>query len=42
VESTEISPGIIIDFDADNCIVGIELLNASAKLAADAIADAAE
>jgi uncharacterized protein YuzE len=42
VESTEISPGIIIDFDADNRIVGIELLNASAKLAADAIADAAE
>ncbi len=42
VDSTEIAPGIIVDFDADNRIVGIELLNAKAKLAADALIEAAE
>jgi len=42
VESAEVAPGVIIDFDAENRIVGIELLNAKAKLPADALADAAE
>jgi uncharacterized protein YuzE len=42
VESVEVSPDVVIDFDADNRIVGIELLNAKAKLAADAISNAAE
>ncbi|WP_299441909.1 DUF2283 domain-containing protein [uncultured Rhodospira sp.] len=36
-ESEEVSPGVVFDYDADNRIVGIELLNAKARLAADAL-----
>lgn len=31
VESEEIAPGIIYDFDQDNAVVGIEVLNLSHK-----------
>lgn len=37
VESEEVSPGVVFDYDADNRIVGIELLNAKTRLAADAL-----
>lgn len=42
VESAEVAPGVILDFDQDNRLVAIELLNAKAKLAADALSPAAE
>jgi uncharacterized protein YuzE len=31
VESEEIAPGIVYDFDKDNIVVGIEILNLSHK-----------
>jgi len=31
VESEEIAPGIVYDFDKDNAVVGIEVLNLSHK-----------
>ncbi len=37
VESEEVSPGVVLDFDEDNRIVGIELLNAKARLATDVL-----
>jgi len=40
VDSEEVSPGVVFDFDADSRIVGIELLNAKTRLAADALAAA--
>jgi uncharacterized protein YuzE len=42
VDSQEIAPDIILDFDADNRIVGIEVLNASTRMAIDALPVAAE
>jgi uncharacterized protein YuzE len=30
-ESDEASPGVILDFDADGRVVGMEILNASAR-----------
>jgi uncharacterized protein YuzE len=32
VESKEVSPGVVLDFDADGNIVGIDIDNASKKL----------
>mgnify|MGYP006285117257 CR=1 FL=1 len=32
VESTEVSPGIVLDYDADYNLVGIDIDNASQKL----------
>jgi len=32
-ESDEIEPGVILDYDKDGNVVGIELLNASQKIA---------
>ncbi len=32
VESQEVSPGVVIDFDKDNNIVGIDIDNASSKI----------
>lgn len=31
-ESDEVEPGVILDYDADGVIVGIEVLNASKKI----------
>ncbi len=31
-ESNEIEPGVILDYDSDGNIVGIEILNASKKI----------
>ena len=35
VESEEVQPGIILDFDAESRVVGIEILGLSARAAAD-------
>lgn len=32
VESEEVQPGVILDFDKDNKVVGIEILNLSARV----------
>ena len=31
IESEEVSPGVILDFNADNQVVGIEILNLSKR-----------
>jgi uncharacterized protein YuzE len=36
-ESEEVSPGVVLDFDFDGRIVGIEILNASTRLPASAL-----
>ena len=41
IESEEVRPGIILDFDADGKIVGIEVLDAREQLAPQALADLA-
>lgn len=41
LESAEVSPGVVFDYDADGRIVGIELLDARAQLPADALTEAA-
>lgn len=41
-ESEEAAPGIILDFDEGNRLVAIEVLNASKRVASDAIPGAAE
>ena len=33
-ESEEVSPGVVLDFDAGNRVVGIEVLNAQQRLPA--------
>jgi len=35
VESEELQPGVILDFNADNQAVGIEILNLTARVAPD-------
>jgi len=35
VESEEVQPGVILDFNADGHVVGIEILNLSARTAAE-------
>lgn len=35
VESEEVQTGIILDYDADNRVVGIEMLGLSERVAAD-------
>jgi len=32
VESEEVQPGIVLDFDADGKVVGIEILNLSSRI----------
>ena len=32
VESEEVQPGVILDFDKNNLVVGIEILNLSARI----------
>lgn len=39
VESEEVRPGVVLDFDADGRIVAVEILDASAHLAAGADLD---
>lgn len=36
-ESEEVAPGIILDYDSDGRIVGLEILDARKHLAADAL-----
>jgi len=40
--SEEVAPGIVLDFDKEHRLVGIEVLNASANAAPGAIPAAAE
>lgn len=40
-ESEEVSPGVVLDFDAQGHIVGIELLDAKAQLSQELLAAAA-
>ena len=35
VESEEVRPGVILDFNAENQVVGIEVLNISKRVARD-------
>ncbi len=37
VDSEEVSPGIILDYDADGRVVGIEMLNLSSHTSAEEI-----
>lgn len=32
IESEEIEPGVVVDYDAENRIVGVEILQVSARL----------
>ena len=41
VESEEVTPGVVFDFDASGHIVGIELLNARTQLTAEMLGEAA-
>lgn len=41
LESQEVSPGVVFDFDAQGRIVAIELLDARAQLAPDVLTRAA-
>lgn len=40
VDSEEVSPGIVLDFDEDGRLVAIEVLQASKRLPEDALASA--
>jgi uncharacterized protein YuzE len=40
LESSEVAPNVVFDYDADGRIVGIELLNARAQLSAELLSDA--
>ena len=37
VESHEVQPGVILDFDKDNLVVGIEILNLSTRVGREKI-----
>lgn len=39
-ESAEVAPNVVLDYDADDRIVGIELLDARAQLSAKLLSDA--
>jgi uncharacterized protein YuzE len=41
LESSEVAPNVIFDYDVDGRIAGIELLNARAQLSAELLSDAA-
>jgi uncharacterized protein YuzE len=41
IESAEVAPDVVFDYDAEGRIVGIELLDAKAQLAPELLADAA-
>jgi uncharacterized protein YuzE len=42
LESQEVSPGIILNFDAHNRVIGLEVLDARTRLASGALVAAAE
>lgn len=42
VDSEEVSPGVILDYDEEGHILALELLQAREKLAPEALKDAAE
>ena len=35
IESEEVQPGVILDYDADNVLIGVELLNLSRRVVTD-------
>ena len=37
VESEEVQPGVILDYDANNVVIGIELLDLSSRVVTDMI-----
>jgi uncharacterized protein YuzE len=39
-DSEEVSPGVVLDFDADGRIVALEVLGAASRLPSDALAAA--
>jgi uncharacterized protein YuzE len=41
LESSEVAPNVVFDYDVDGGIVGIELLNARAPLSAELLSDVA-
>ena len=41
LESSEVAPNVVFDYDVDGHIVGMELLNARAQLSAELLSDAA-
>ena len=41
LESAEVSPDVVFDYDAEGRIVGIELLDAKSQLPSDALTEAA-
>jgi uncharacterized protein YuzE len=41
-ESAEVAPGVVLDYDADNRIIGLEVLNASRRMAEGFVPVAAE
>jgi uncharacterized protein YuzE len=41
LESAEVAPDVVFDYDAEGRIVGIELLDARAQLSADLLTEAA-
>lgn len=41
IESAEVSPDVVFDYDAEGRIVGIELLDAKSQLPSDALTEAA-
>ena len=41
LESAEVSPDVVFDYDAEGRIVGIELLDAKSQLPSDALSEAA-
>lgn len=41
LDSAEVSPDVVFDYDAEGRMVGIELLDAKAQLPADALTQAA-
>jgi uncharacterized protein YuzE len=40
VDSEEVAPGVVLDYDADGRMVGMEVLDASSRLPPDALAAA--
>ena len=41
LDSAEVSPDVVFDYDAEGRIVGIELLDATSQLPSDALTEAA-